>query len=273
MMLEMFQYEYMQRALISGILIGTLCAVIGVYVVLKGMSFIGAGISHASLGGIAIGVALGINPIWTAAGFAIIIGWGIALVSKYGNVKEDTAVGIFFASAEALGIMIIAMMHNYQVDLLSYLFGSIISVTKEDVWLTGVAAVLVLAIVFILYKDLMFIIFDPEQAQIGGLPAGKLYFVLITLISVTIVMSIKVVGIVLVSALIVTPAAAAYQLTENFKKMMLISVIIGVGSSILGLVLSDMLKIPSGPAIVLLATITFFICLALSPRRKMGIKR
>lgn len=267
-MLEMFAYAYMQRALIAGVLVGAMCAVIGVYVVLKGLAFIGAGIAHASFGGVAIGVLLGINPIWAAVVFCILTAWGIGLVSRKGNVREDTAVGVFFASTMALGILILGLIHGYQVDLFSYLFGSIIAVTLQDVWTTIIITAVVLGCVIFLYKDLMFISFDPEMAEVTGVPAGKLYFLLITMMALTVVMSIKVVGIVLVSALIVTPAAAAYQLTEKFRNMMWLSVAFGVGSTVFGLILSDWLRIASGATIVLLATLVFFFCTAISPRRR-----
>lgn len=267
-MFDSFGYAYMQRAMVAGILVGALCAVIGVYVVLKSLAFIGAGISHASFGGVAIGVYLGINPIWSAIVFCILTAWGIGLVSRKGHVKEDTAVGVFFASTMALGILIIGLKQGYQIDLFSYLFGSILAVTMQDVWTTVVIATLVLAGVIYFYKDLMFVAFDPEMAEVSGVPAGKLYFLLITMMALTVVMSIKVVGIVLVSALIVTPAAAAYQLTEKFRDMMSLAVLFGVGSCVLGLVLSDVLRIASGATIVLLATLIFFVCAAISPRRR-----
>jgi ABC-type Mn2+/Zn2+ transport system permease subunit len=267
-MLEAFGYAYMQRALVAGVLVGALCAVVGVYVVLKGLSFIGAGISHASFGGVAIGVALGVNPIWSAVVFCLLVGWGIAFTVRSGNVKEDTAVGVFFASTMALGVLILGLMRGYQVDLLGYLFGSILAVTKQDVWTTIAITAVVLGIVVWLYKDLIFAIFDPETAQVTGVPADKLYFLLISMIALVVVTSIKVVGIVLVSALIVTPAAAAYQLTERFSRMMTLAVVFGVGSCVAGLFVADMLDLAPGAAIVLISTLAFFVCAALSPRRR-----
>ena len=267
-MLELLSYAYMQRALVSGVLIGALCAVIGVYVVLKGLSFIGAGIAHASFGGVALGVWLRINPLWSAVGFCLLVAWGIGIVSRRGNVKEDTAVGIFFSSTMALGILVIGLMHGYQVELFSYLFGSIIAVTTGDVWTIAIVTAAVLGCVALFYKDLLFTVFDSEMAEVTGVPAGKLYFLLITMTALTVVMSIKVVGIVLVSALIVTPAAAAYQLTESFQKMMGLSLLFGISSTLVGLLLSDVLRIAPGATIVLLTTLIFFASLAVSPRRR-----
>ena len=203
-MLELLSYTFMQRALIAGALIGALCAVIGVYVVLKGLSFIGAGIAHASFGGVALGFLLGVNPVLTAVVFCLLTAWGIGLVSRKGQIKEDTAVGIFFASTMALGILLIGLMRGYNVDLFGYLFGSILAVTPQDVWVTIGLGAAVLGVVGLLFKELLFITFDPEMAEVTGVPAGKLYFLLLSLIAVTVVVSIKVVGIILVSALILS---------------------------------------------------------------------
>ncbi len=267
-MLDIFAYSYMQRAMVAGVLVGTLCAIIGVYVVLKGLSFIGAGIAHASFGGVAIGLAAGVNPVWSAVAFCLLTAWGIGLVSRHGHVKEDTAIGIFFSSTMAIGILIIGLMKGYQVDLFSYLFGSIIAVTVRDVWTTVLVTLVVGGCVAVFFKDLMFVIFDSEMAQVTGVPAEKLYFLLITMMALTVVVSIKVVGIVLVSALIVTPAAAAYQLTESFRKMMALAVAFGVGACVFGLLISDWLNVASGASIVLLVTLAFFVCAAFSPRRR-----
>jgi len=267
-MFDAFCYPFMERALIAGVLVGTLCAVIGVYVVLKGLSFIGMGISHASLGGIAIGIAMGTNPLWTGFGFSLLVAWGIAAMSRAGNMKEDTAIGIFFSAAMAMGILVISLAKGYQVDLMSYLFGSISAVSANDVYATIVVTLIVVGCVVWFYKDLMFVSFDTEMAQALGVPATVIYTLLISLIALTVVVSIKVVGIVLASALIVTPAAAAYQLTERFGKMMGLSVVFGVGSCFFGIVAADSLDIPPGPTIVLLSTLAFFICALFSPRRR-----
>jgi ABC-type Mn2+/Zn2+ transport system permease subunit len=267
-MSELLSFAFMQRALLAGALIGAVCAVIGVYVVLKGLSFIGAGIAHASFGGVALGFLLGINPLVTAIGFCLATAWGIGLVARKSQVKEDTAIGIFFASTMALGILFIGLMQGYNVDLFGYLFGSILAVGAEDVWITLGLSISVLVVVGLLFKELMFVTFDAEMAEVTGVPAGKVYFLLISLIALTVVLSIRVVGIVLVSALIVTPAAAAYQLTEDFRRMMALAVIIGAGSAVGGLLLSYPLNTASGATIVLLATLVFFGAALVSPRRR-----
>ena len=267
-MSELLGFAFMQRALLAGAIIGAVCAIIGVYVVLRGLSFIGAGIAHASFGGVALGFLLGVNPLLTAIGFCLATAWGIGLVARKSQVKEDTAIGIFFASTMALGILFIGLMQGYNVDLFGYLFGSILAVGEADVLITLGLGISVLVVVGLFFKELMFVTFDAEMAEVTGVPAGKVYFVLISLIALTVVLSIKVVGIVLVSALIVTPAAAAYQLTEDFRKMMALAVLIGVGSAVGGLLLSYPLNTASGATIVLLATLVFFGAALVSPRRR-----
>jgi ABC-type Mn2+/Zn2+ transport system permease subunit len=264
---DILNYAFMQRALIAGTLVGALCAIIGVYVVLRGMSFIGAGISHASFGGVALGFLLGINPIITAVFFCIATALGIGFVSRKGNIKEDTAVGIFFSATMASGILFIGLIKGYNVDLFGYLFGSILAVTKEDLYISAVVSLVVITVVVFFFKELLSISFDPETAQVIGIPVEKLYYLLLTIIALTIVVSIKVVGIILVSALIITPAAIAFQLTEDFKTMMGLSVIFGVSSSAGGLLLSYYLNTASGATIVLLATLLFFVATVFSPRR------
>jgi ABC-type Mn2+/Zn2+ transport system permease subunit len=266
-MMEILSYHYMQRALFAGTLIGIMCAIIGTYVVLKGLSFIGAGIAHASFGGVALGFFLKVNPVLTAVIFCMGTAWGIGLVSRKGRVKEDTAVGIFFASTMAFGILLISLMKVYNVDLFGYLFGSILAINREDVWITILLSAAVLVLVLLFFKELLFVTFDAEMAAVTGVPAARIYFLLISLIALTVVLSIRVVGIVLVSALLVTPAAAAYQLTENFRRMMGFSILIGVSSTVGGLLLSARLNTPSGATIVLLATLIFFVAALISPRR------
>jgi ABC-type Mn2+/Zn2+ transport system permease subunit len=265
---DILSFTFMQRALAASLLIGTVSAVIGVYVVLRGLAFIGAGIAHASFGGVALGFLLGINPILAAVVFCLVTAWGIAWTSRRAEVREDTAIGIFFAATMALGILFIGLMRDYNVDLFGYLFGSVLAVTQEDLWLSLGLGVGVLLTVGLFFKELLFVTFDPEMAQVSGLPAGVLYVLLLSLMALAIVLSIKVVGIILVSALIVIPAAAAYQLTEDFRRMMLMAVVIGNLSAVIGLFLSYEFDTASGATMVLTATSLFVLSALLSPRRR-----
>ncbi|MDP2936985.1 MAG: metal ABC transporter permease [Dehalococcoidia bacterium] len=267
--MDILQYAFMQRALISAVVVGTVCSVIGVYVILKGLSFIGAGIAHASFGGVALGFILGWNLVGTALIFCLATAWGVGLVSRKGRIREDVAIGILFSATMALGILLVSLLKGYNVDLIGFLFGSVLAVTPEDLWLTVVLALAILLVVGLLYKELLFITFDTEMAQVVGLPATALYFLLLGLMAVTIVVSIKVVGIILVEALIVTPAATAYQLTTDFRRMMVLSVAIGVGAAVAGLFFSYWLNTPSGGTMVLTATIVFFLAALLSPKKRL----
>lgn len=267
-MIELFQFEFMQRAFVVATVTGALCAVIGVYVVLRGMSFIGAGIAHASFGGVALGLITGFNPFFTAVLFCTGVAWGIGFAGEKKRIREDTAVGVFFASTMAFGVLLIGFLKGYNIDLFGYIFGNILAVTTFDMLMSIVLAALVFGVIIFLFKEFLFLTFDSEAAEVAGLPVRLLNYLMLTLIALTIVVSIKAVGIVLVSALIVAPAAAANQLTDDFKRMMILSVILGIASTWIGLLLSSLLDIASGATIVLVATLIFFICSTLSPNRR-----
>ncbi|MDH4225809.1 MAG: metal ABC transporter permease [Deltaproteobacteria bacterium] len=254
MMTEMLSYGFMQRALVAGAVTGVLCALVGVFVVHKGLSFMGAGISHAAFGGVALGFWLGVNPVAASVVFCLGVGWAIGWISLYSQVREDTAVGIFFASTMALGVFLLGLMGQVQVDLMGYLFGSILSVTLEDLWIILTLALVVGGSLFFWGKELLFIIFDPEGAALSGLPSDRLYFLLITLVTFTVVISMKVVGIVLISALLITPAAAASQLSDRFGRILWLAAFIGLAATLSGLALSYWWNTASGATIVLLLT-------------------
>ena len=268
--MDFLQHTFMQRALIEAVLVGGICAIIGVYVVLNGLSFIGAGISHSTFAGVGIGLLLGIEPLFTALVFAVLVALSIGAVSEKSRLRHDTSVGIFFAATMALGVMLIGLMRDRYVDVLGYLFGNILALTAADVWMTLVMAAIVAVIIWALFKEFLALSFDAEVAAVMGLPVRRLHYLLLVLIALTVVMSVKSVGVVLVSALIVTPAAAAWQLTTNFRRMMLLSFTFGTASSLAGLLLSWYVDIPSGAGIVLTATLVFFLAWWLSPRRRQG---
>ncbi len=266
--MEIFQYVFMQRALLTAILVGGVCAVVSVYIVLKKMAFMGVGISHSAFGGVALGFLLGLNPVAVAIPFCLATALSIGWVSRRGRLSEDTAIGILFASTMALGILFVGLSPGYNVDLFGYLFGSILSVSSFDLWLILGLGLVVIGIIVLFFKEFLFLSFDEEMAKVHGLPVSQLYYLLLTLIALTIILSIKIVGIILVSALLVIPAAAAFQLTYRFKSMLLLSVSLGIISGIFGLILSYYLDLASGATIVLVATVIFGICFILSPKRR-----
>ncbi|MBN1540929.1 metal ABC transporter permease [candidate division KSB1 bacterium] len=272
-MIDLMQFTFMQRALVAASLTGAVCALIGVFVVFRGMSFIGAGISHASFGGVALGFVLNINPLYTAIGFCVLVAWLIGWVTEIGRLREDAAVGIFFASTMAMGVLLVSLIKGYQIDLFGYIFGNVLAISRNDLIAMAVLALLVFLVIFFFYKEFLLLTFDAEMAAVTGLPVKWLNFLMLTLMAFTIVLSIKAVGIVLVSALLVIPAASAVQLTAHFKKAIIYAVFIGVVSCWSGLFLSAFLNIASGATIVLTATAVFFICTFLSPQRRKMRRR
>jgi len=261
--MEILSYGFMQRALVAGLIAGVLCGVLGFFVILKRLSFIGVGISHSALGGIAIGILLGIEPLLAAAAFATLVAWGIGWLSRRGRLHEDTAIGILFSSAMALGVLLISLSTGYQVDLFGYLFGNILAVSTYDLWILAGIAVIVLGIVGLLFKEMLFLTFDEEVAHASGLPVRALDLVLLTSLALVIVAAIRVVGLVLVEALLVIPAAIAYQLTRDYRTMLGLSVAAAVLAVTSGLYVSYVLDVAAGATIVLLLASMFGIALTL----------
>jgi ABC-type Mn2+/Zn2+ transport system permease subunit len=266
--MDILEYAFMQRALIAAVLVGMVCSVVGTYVVLKKLAFIGAGISHSAFGGVALGYLLGVSPIGIAIPFSLATAMAIGWVSRKGRISEDTAIGIFFAGTMALGVLFVGLSTGYNVDLFGYLFGSILSVSSSDIWIILGLGLGVVGVVLLLFKEFFFMSFDEEMAAVSGEPVGWLYFLLLGLIAVTVILSIKIVGIILVAALLVIPAAAAFQLTRGFVRMMLLSVLFGVVSGVAGLFISYYADLASGATIVLTAAAIFLLCFALSPKRR-----
>ena len=271
-MLEIMAYGFMQRALLASVLIGILCSVIGVFVVLKGLSFIGAGTAHAAFAGVALAFLLDLNPMGMAVLFGLMTVWITGLLVEKGRMKLDVSIGIFYTSTMALAILFIGFMKVYNAELYGYLFGSILSVTPSDLTVIAGLGLVVLVALFLFYKELQFIAFDQEMAEASGIPARTLFFLLISLIALTIVVSLKAVGAVLVYAMLLIPAATAYQLTRSMKGMMIVSILFGVLSSVAGMFLSFVMDIPSGATIVLLATALFFLSVLFSPKRRKPLR-
>ena len=262
------QNDFMIRAFVAAILIGLVCSVIGVYVVLRNMSFIGDGLAHASFAGIVIAYLLKADLYVGGLIFTILTALGIGAVAKKSEISLDTTIGVFFTAAFALGVALMSRVRTYVVDLQDFLFGNILAIDRRDIIIIAALAIAVLFVVAVLYKELLFALFDPVSAGASGLPVDALSYTLLVLLAVTIIVSLQAAGIILVAALLVTPAATAYQLTNRFGPMMLISAAIGVGAGIVGLYLSYYLNVASGSSIVLVATACFFIAMALSPKRR-----
>ncbi len=268
-LLEPLSYEFMQRGMIAAVLVGIICAVVGTFVVLRGMAFFGDALAHTILPGIALGYLVSggaREPLfWWALGTAIVASLGIGAISKNSQIKEDTAIGIIFAGMFALGIALISTVRSYAVDLSHFLFGDVLSVSTQSLWLILLFGGIVLFIIFAFYKEFTTLSFDPILAATLRLPVDLLNNLLLVLIAVTVAVSLQTVGVALMVAMLVTPAATAYLLTNRLPKMMLLAAIFASLSGVIGLYLSYYLSIASGAAIVL--TATFFFILAFGWKR------
>lgn len=252
-------YAFMQRGMAAAVIVGILCAVMGTYVVLRGMAFLGDALAHAILPGIAVAYLVGGNLLIGALVAAIVVALLIGFFSRQGTIKEDTAIGILFAAALALGVALISSIRTYAVDLSHILFGNVLGVSTADLWVTFGLGLAILVTVFLLYRPFLVVSFDPVLAATLRLPAELLRNVMLILLAVTVVISLQTVGVGLAAAMLVTPAATAYLLARRLAPMMLISAAIGAFSSLVGLYLSYYLNIVSGSAIVLTATAVFLV--------------
>ncbi len=265
-LLEPLQYSFMQRSLITAVIIGIICAVVGSYLMVQRLALLGDAISHSVLPGLAIAYILGAN-IFVGAFIAGLISTAcINLIRTKSNIKEDTAMGIVFSAFFALGITLITIIQkDNKIDLNHFLFGNILGVTASEVRDTMIIAVIVITVVVCLYKELLFYSFDKLGAQAVGLPVNLLDLGLMMLIGLTIVASLKAVGVVLVLSLLITPAATAYLLVTRLHKVMFLGVLFGIVSSIIGMYLSYYFNLPSGAAIVLVASTIFVFAFLFSP--------
>jgi manganese/iron transport system permease protein len=265
-------YPFMARGLIAAALVGVLCAVVGSFIVLRGMAFFGDALAHTILPGVAVGYLLGggaREPVfWWAMLTAVVSALGIGVISRSTRIKEDTAIGIIFAGMFALGIAMISTERSYSVDLSHFLFGDVLGVTQNDLLLTAIFGVVVLGIILALYKEFVVISFDPILAVTLRLPSRLLEYLLLVLTAMTIVVSLQTVGVALMVAMLVTPAATAYLLTRRLPVMIGLAALIGALSGVLGLYLSYYTNIASGAAIVLVATGVFAVVFITAPRRK-----
>jgi ABC-type Mn2+/Zn2+ transport system permease subunit len=261
------RYPFMVRGLLASVMVGTLCAVVGTYVVLRGMAFFGDALAHAILPGVAVAYLLGANIFWGALLMGLITAVGIGYVSRRGQVKEDTAIGVIFAASLALGVALLSTVQNYSVDLTHILFGDVLGVSTSDLWLTAGLGLVVLLAVVLLYKELLVISFDPVLAATLRLPLSALQYLLLVLIALTIVVSLQTVGVALMVAMLVTPAATAYLLTRRLWHMMIVGAAAGVLSSIAGLYVSFYVNIASGSAVVLVSTALFILAFLFAPHR------
>ena len=258
-MLELLSYRFFVHALVAAILTSVTCGIVGTYIVSRRIVFISGGISHASFGGIGIGYYLGINPIVSAAVFSVLSALGLQALSHHADIREDSLIGMAWSFGMALGIIFVSLTPGYAANLMSYLFGNILTVTSFDLWLMAGLGLLVIALFSMLFKEILFVAFDAEFARTQGVSVNVINYVLTALVALTIVINIRVVGIILVLSLLTIPQATANLFTKRFKSMIFYSSAFGLLASLSGLMLSYYLNIPSGATIIFVAIIVFVV--------------
>lgn len=262
------QYEFLQKALFTSVVVGIICGVIGSFIILRGMSLMGDAISHAVLPGVALSYAFGINFFLGAVATGVLTAIGIGYVSQNSRIKNDTAIGILFTSAFALGIIMITMLKS-STDLYHILFGNVLAVRPSDMWVTVGIGLIVIVTVYAFFKELLLTSFDPTIAAAYGLRNNLIHYLLMTLLTMVTVASLQTVGIVLVVAMLITPAATAYLLTDRLSVMIFLAAGFGVISAIVGLYFSFTYNLASGATIVMVATALFLLAFLFS--RKHGV--
>ncbi len=270
--MEILQYEFMRNAIIAAVLVNIACGIVGTYVVIKKIVFISGGISHAAFGGIGLGYFLGINPILAAIPFSIGAAISVGFLSKKTKISEDTAIGMIWALGMAIGILFINLTPGYVPDLFSYLFGNILTVPLADIYIMVALDVVIIIIAAIFNREFTAISFDEEYATIIGIPARSIYFLLLCMVALSVVLLIRVVGVILVIALLTIPASICIQFTYNIRKIILYSTLVGMAVTVLGLVFSYFVDMASGATIIILLgfvyMITYFIRKGINLRLK-----
>jgi len=254
---SILSYGFILRALEAALLASITCGFIGAYIVARRMVFISGGITHASFGGIGLGYFLGINPIFGAAVFSIMSAYGIRLVSKQSEIREDSAIGILWSLGMAVGIIFIYLTPGYAPNLMSYLFGSILTVTPTDLAIMGILTTVAVAIFVLFYRTILFISFDEEYARSHKAPVETFNYLMLTLVALVIVINIRVAGIILVISYLTIPQSTANLFVNDLKKIIILSMIISFTGSVTGLLLSYYWNIPSGATIIFVFVVIF----------------
>jgi len=266
-MIDLFTLGFLQRALAAAILVSLLCGVLSTFVVLRRMAFIGVGISHSAFGGVALGFLLGVDPLWTGVGFAILVALLIEWAHTRTAVAEDTAIGIFFAASMALGLVFLHLSRTYNVDIFGFLFGNILAIGTRQIWQILAVTMAVLAVILAFFKELVFLSFDEEMAWVSGVPVKALRYLFLIIMALVVIVTIYLVGIILVSALLVIPGAIAQNLSRRLQSMVWVSTGAAVGAAAGGLILSYGIDFPSGATIVLALALAYLLTSLLRPGR------
>jgi zinc transport system permease protein len=264
-MIEALQFDFMRNALMAGVLVSLACGIVGTFVVINRIVFVSGGIAHAAYGGIGLGYFLNFNPFFGAILFSVGAALAMGTVQRRTHQRTDTIIGVIWAIGMAIGIILVDLASGYKADLMSYLFGSILAVPTRDLWIMLGLDVIILTLVTLFYKELLAISFDEMFATVVDVPVNAIYLTLMCLIALTVVMMMRVVGLIMVIALLTMPAAISNQFVSNMKKMMILASLLGVIFTTTGLCLSYTLNLTSGATIILVAGVGYLLSLAIAP--------
>ncbi len=256
---EIFQFEFMLRALYAGLCVSLICGILGVFVVLRKQAFIADGVAHASLAGIALGLLLGSNPILGAVAVAIVMSIALTYIKQNSTINFDSSIGILYSFFFAVGILIISSISSFRPDLVTFLFGSLLSITWIEVVYSLVLLVCVGIFIGVTYSKIVYMTFDNEGAKVRGVNVKLLEYILNILVSIAVIVSVKLMGVVLVTAMLIIPATFAKLVAKNFSQVIWLSCIYAVVSTVMGIVLSYILNLPSGATVVICQTILLFV--------------
>ena len=269
--IELFSYDFFIHAFWASLFAAISCGIVGTYIVSRRIVFVSGGITHASFGGIGIGYFLGWNPLLGAAIFAVLSGLGIQLFTEKAKVREDSSIAIWWSLGMAIGIIFVYLTPGYAPNLMSYLFGSVLTVSVTELWLMGALSIILILFFVLFYRLILYVAFDEEFAKTTGLPVSVINYLLISLIAITIVLNIRVVGIILILSLLTLPQATANLFTKDFKRMLPLSVLFAFIGSFVGLLFSFFVDIPSGASIIFTLVLLFgLVKLAVSTKQKLA---
>ncbi len=260
-LINILQYQFVERAIIAGLFLGIVCAVMGVFLVLRKMSLIGDGLAHISFGAIAIGIVFGFYPLVTAIPLVIIASLIIYALTRKHIIEGDAIIGILASLGLATGVILSSISTGFNIDIFSYLFGNILSITQQELLFVIIGSIIILSVIILFYQEFMAISFNPEQAKISGIPVTILDILFSIITALTVLMSIKLAGALLVSALIILPASSSLQLAKSFQNTMLFAVVFALISILIGIIISFIFNIPTGATIVTFNAIIFFVIL------------
>ena len=264
-----FSYGFLQRALLAGIFVAIACALLGVFLILRQDAMIGHGLAHVTFAGVALGLFLKVMPLMAALVVAVFTALGIMKLKRLAGLYGDTAIAIFSSVGFALGLLLVTLAHSFNVDLFSYLFGEILAIEATEVWLSIVLAAVVVLIVILNYQKFMYMTFDRESAKVSGIRVDRLDILLTTLTAITVVLGMKIVGLLLVAALVVIPGAAGLQLASSFKQAIIISSLVALFSVVIGLFLAFHFDLPASATIVILSFLIFGLFFGLKRQRRL----